>query len=322
MEHHTIEVDSNPRSSASDYESVVSDTTSVSSSIFDYVFENGHSYHSYRAGQYLLPNDESEQDRLDLQHHIFRLTLAGEITATKLEDPQRILDVGTGTGIWAIDAGDIYPSAEVIGVDLSPIQPQWAPPNVKFEIDDLTQPWTFEQNSFDFIHVRTLGGSIRDWVTFLKEAQKHLKPGGRIEISEIRTRFHCDDGSLSEDTSSIKFERTFHEIAEKIGIDFDPMLNMRGWLNEAGYEEIQETEKLIPIGTWPKDKKLKGIGMYYQVHYLTGIENYSMALFTRNGWKQEEVQVLIAQVRSESLSNKFHAYTKAAFLSGRKPLEA
>ena len=37
----------------SDYESVKSDTTSVTSSIFNYVFENGHSYHAYKAGQYV-----------------------------------------------------------------------------------------------------------------------------------------------------------------------------------------------------------------------------------------------------------------------------
>jgi hypothetical protein len=37
----------------SDYESVKSDTTSVTSSIFNHVFENGHSYHAYKAGQYV-----------------------------------------------------------------------------------------------------------------------------------------------------------------------------------------------------------------------------------------------------------------------------
>lgn len=44
------------------------------------------------------------------------------------------------------------------------------PPNVIFEIDDLTQEWTYPNNFFDFIHVRTLGGAIKDWVAFLKEA--------------------------------------------------------------------------------------------------------------------------------------------------------
>lgn len=41
-------------------------------------------------------------------------------------------------------------------LDLSPIQPKWVAPNVKFEIDDLEKDWTFKENYFDFIHSREL----------------------------------------------------------------------------------------------------------------------------------------------------------------------
>jgi len=127
----------------------VSETTSVTSSLFNYQYENGRRYHAYRAGQYLLPNDEKEQDRLDMTHHLFQLTLDGALTHTKLENPQEILDIGTGTGIWvsgkaqnffsrltrsliyddtetqAMEMGDMFPNAQVIGTDLSPIQSAW-----------------------------------------------------------------------------------------------------------------------------------------------------------------------------------------------------
>lgn len=53
----------------------------------------------------------------------------------------RVLDVGTGTGIWAIDYADEHPEVHVYGVDLSPIQPASVPPNVTFEVDDLEEPW-------------------------------------------------------------------------------------------------------------------------------------------------------------------------------------
>lgn len=44
---------------------------------------------------------------------------------------KRVLDVGTGTGIWAIDYADEHPEAKVIGVDLSPIQPDlYSPPSM------------------------------------------------------------------------------------------------------------------------------------------------------------------------------------------------
>jgi methylase of polypeptide subunit release factors len=56
---------------------------------------------------------------------MFNLILGGELHIAPLKNPQRVLDVGTGTGIWALDFAEQYPSAEVIGVDLSPIQPGW-----------------------------------------------------------------------------------------------------------------------------------------------------------------------------------------------------
>ena len=70
----------------------------------------------------MLRNDDVEQERLDITHHVFRLALGSELCVTKLDRPRRILDVGTGTGIWAVDMGDEFPSAEIIGTDLSPIQ--------------------------------------------------------------------------------------------------------------------------------------------------------------------------------------------------------
>lgn len=67
--------------------------------------------------------------RLDLHHEIMRLCWDNKLHQSPLADPQRILDIGTGTGIWAIDMADKYPMSEVIGTDLSPIQPDWVPAN-------------------------------------------------------------------------------------------------------------------------------------------------------------------------------------------------
>ena len=78
-----------------------STTASLSSSILNYQYENGRRYHAYKAGKYPIPNDEREQDRLDFTHHIFSMLLKGELYTAPLESaPKRVLDVGTGTGIW------------------------------------------------------------------------------------------------------------------------------------------------------------------------------------------------------------------------------
>lgn len=81
----------------SDYDSTASSTASVNSSLFSYTYENGRRYHSYKesGSGYLLPNDSTEAERLDLTHHLFCLTLDGDLCLTKLDNPERILDVGS-----------------------------------------------------------------------------------------------------------------------------------------------------------------------------------------------------------------------------------
>lgn len=81
------------------------------------------------------------------------------------------LDIGTGTGIWAIDFADVHPETQVLGIDLSPIQPIFVPPNLKFEVDDIEKPWTFKVK-FDFIFCRMMSGAIKDWVKLFERSFK------------------------------------------------------------------------------------------------------------------------------------------------------
>jgi hypothetical protein len=55
---------------------------------------------------YVFPNDVMESDRLDLQYEALKLVHGGKIYFAPLTDPKRILDVGTGTGAWAIEMGE------------------------------------------------------------------------------------------------------------------------------------------------------------------------------------------------------------------------
>lgn len=92
------------------------------------------------------PNDEIAQDNLDLFHHIFNLSLDGNLFLAPISpNPQRVLDLGTGTGIWAIDFADQYPSAAVVATDLSPIQPPNVPPNLEFQLMTLHYHGRFEK---------------------------------------------------------------------------------------------------------------------------------------------------------------------------------
>ena len=46
-------------------------------------------------------------NRLDIIHHIYLIMLDGKLVRAPVGDKiRRILDIGTGTGIWAIDAAE------------------------------------------------------------------------------------------------------------------------------------------------------------------------------------------------------------------------
>ena len=100
-------------------------TASLTSSIERYPIENGRRYHAYKDGSYIMPNDESELDRLDLTHNMMKITMGMKLFNAPIDKPKRVLDIGTGTGIWAIEMADEHPDAEIIGTDLSATQPTW-----------------------------------------------------------------------------------------------------------------------------------------------------------------------------------------------------
>lgn len=53
------------------------------------------------------------------------LLCGGRLHIAPLVHPKTILDIGTGTGIWAMEMADQYPESMIIGTDLSPVQPTW-----------------------------------------------------------------------------------------------------------------------------------------------------------------------------------------------------
>ncbi|KAL1987418.1 hypothetical protein VTN96DRAFT_3800 [Rasamsonia emersonii] len=297
-------------------------SASITSSITRYRWENGRRYHAYKDGAYWGPNDEKAANHLDIAHHLFLLTLKNKLHLAPIGDnPQRVLDIGTGTGIWAIDFADQYPSAQVIGTDLSPIQPSWVPPNLKFEIDDAEDDWMYQKNSFDFIHVRSLFGCIADWPRFYRQVLRHLKPGGYFEQVEMAPGFKSDDGSLDPNTPYGYWHDLGVEVGRKMGKSFETMYEMKGFITEAGFEDIHETTYKWPIGPWMESREDKEIGMWARFHIEEGLENWAMAPLTRvMGWKKEEVEITIMYVKQDLKRKDIHGYHEMRVIYGRKPM--
>jgi len=81
---------------------------------------------------------------------------------------------------------DEHPEVEVIGVDLSPIQPPFVPPNCRFEVDDINKRWTYPKDYFDLVHIRSMSGCVPDWVAFYKKVLKYARPLLSLEAPKKR----------------------------------------------------------------------------------------------------------------------------------------
>jgi SAM-dependent methyltransferase len=290
-------------------------TSSLTESIYNYRKLYGRTYHAYKDRQYEFPNDELELDRLDLQHHLYYIRLEGKLFLAPISNsPQNVLDVGTGTGIWAIEFAELYPSASVIGTDLSPTQPQFVPPNVQFEVDDSNDTWTFSRK-FDFIHCRQLHMALDEKRLFTQSLDA-LKPGGWLEIKEVALPVVCNDDTL-EGTSLVKWNDEIMNAAAMIGTSLDKPWHYRQWMEEAGFVNVKEHVIPLPINQWPKDRKLKELGMWEMTNLLEGIEGFSVALFTKVlGWSRAELEVFLAQVRKDVQNRRIHAYWRLVGVIG------
>ncbi|KAF4614484.1 hypothetical protein D9613_003101 [Agrocybe pediades] len=164
---------------------------------------------------YLLPADHDEVQRSDIHHRLLQFVFSGKNyvgpvrEALQFGQQRRVLDIGTGSGSWAIDIADEFPRAEVVAVDLAPIQPRHVPPNCTqvpspihpYQIRKLTAillPPTASSSvtstsGISPIQMVTLTSYMRgpftsafihNYPRFLHEIARLLRPGGLVLLVE------------------------------------------------------------------------------------------------------------------------------------------
>lgn len=143
---------------------------------------------------YIVPWDIEEHNRLDFQHFMLRYALRGNYAAP-IRDPQSILDVGSGTGRWAIEMANHFKRASVVGFDISPPPVdllaekgmEMRPRNYRFVLGNLLEGLPFPDRSFDYVHMRALVTAIPHdrWQGVIGDLARVTRQGGWVESLEV-----------------------------------------------------------------------------------------------------------------------------------------
>ncbi|KAM7214214.1 Trans-aconitate 2-methyltransferase [Rhypophila decipiens] len=296
-------------------------STSLTPSIYQHAYENGRRFHAYKHGRYPIPNDDLEQNREDMKHALMLELTDGKLFFAPIGDaPKKVIDVGTGTGIWAIEMGDQFPGSEVLGLDLSPIQPQWVPPNVRFVIDDVEDEWA-SGSGWDFVHFRSMALVLRDLQRAVDQSFRHLKPGGWIEFQESHGLPQCDDGTMNPETDfATQYYNLCQEAMSKFGMDLSIGASVGKYLTKAGFVNVSVIKKKAPLGTWPKDKTMRLIGLYTREIALHSIRSMDKP-FANLGLNEMEREVWGAKMWAAVKDNRVHRYYSYYFWYAQKPEE-
>ncbi|KAH6983724.1 S-adenosyl-L-methionine-dependent methyltransferase [Ilyonectria destructans] len=192
-----------------------------------------------------------QRTRLDLQHNLFLLTFDNKLGLSPPNLPKfktgRVLDLGTGTGIWAIDFADEHPETEVIRVDVSPTQPEFVPPN-------LTEDWTYSR-PFDYIHSRMINVLVKNWLEYLRKIFENLTPGGYAELQDVDIFMQSDDNTLTKDHALRKWCVLLAKAAQEHGTPFIETDRFKYLMAEVGFVDVKETPFKWPTNRWPKEKR-------------------------------------------------------------------
>ncbi|KAJ2980233.1 hypothetical protein NQ176_g2761 [Zarea fungicola] len=244
-------------------------------------WKHGRLYGSWRPGLYPFPIDEEEKRRLDIFHKFFLLARRNCAFSYPIRDslPTSILDLGTGTGIWAIYvAEEILPEAHITAVDLNRVQPA------------------------------CIRGSL--WEAVYKNAFEHTvcKSGiiQQVEIDWVPLWENTAPESSALREWSRLFLKGMDGFQRSVRVSSS---NVRRMMETAGYVEFDETIIRCCVSPWCDDPHEKLVAKWFNVGLTEAIEAMSLAPLVENlGMDVSQVKELCERLRSEICKLRYHAY--------------
>ena len=215
----------------------------------------------------------SDIGRLTIFHAGFKQADAGTLVFAPIDfssAPRAILDVGTADGLWMRDVASSLPappsgSHTFLGTDINATY--FPTTTTTTEVitylqqdvkDPIPSAW---YEAFDVINLRMIliaAGSGKAQQVVVNQHIRALKPGGWIQIGD------CDrvcPTSVAENPRYHDMWACVRAVCSASGVDPLEPPNFRGWLEDAGLENVQERTSMRVVGARNGDEELGRLGV-------------------------------------------------------------
>ncbi|KAG8924777.1 hypothetical protein FRC02_010200 [Tulasnella sp. 418] len=290
-----------------------------------------------QSDNYMLPADDVEHTRLDIQHDLLKLHLRGLYPAVDLVraalSPQHspcpaVLDIGTGSGRWVLEMAMEFPHAEVVGLDLAPPTLKGInniPANCRFEVDNVNLPLDHYESTFDLVHVRGVELGITDYNVLLYNIARTLKPGALLILiggypQLVDENFEPLPVALEGQPRFTWIQRVFGEVYSALLARADNAVDSKQfwkkWLaDNPNYEDAVFKDEYIPMCPWEKglDERQTYVAELMRYNFSTILYSYKPLLLL-DGTPSDVADQMIENAIRELRELKARGYVRWTYV--------
>ncbi|KAG8966160.1 hypothetical protein FRC05_002784 [Tulasnella sp. 425] len=287
---------------------------------------------------YSCPTDGKEHNRLDYQHEMIKHLLGDSLypnpdvvkkaLSLDADSTPNIVDIGTGSGVWAIEMARQFPHANVLGCDIVlPNHPGDAlPGNCRFEFLDINKDMNNLQTIFNVVHWRLVEPVTLDSDQFFYDVARILRPGGVLIAIAANPRLLDKTGAViplkpQGDPEYCHFQHLMKRVHDYQYAEGPPRMIHSLWNQIIGsnpnFKDFKVQEFLIPPGPWETEltEERRKLAEMMNENSLRVVRSLAAGLRAQGKWPLDEINALEEGSLKEyrELLPCIHAYTKWVF---------
>ncbi|GJC84204.1 secondary metabolism regulator LAE1 [Colletotrichum liriopes] len=146
-----------------------------------------------------------------------------------------------------------------------------------------------------------------------------MKSDAWIEFQELHGQVHCDDGTMQEEDGLKKFYKLTVDAFAGLGMNFHHARDLGRHLGAAGFKNINCKVFKVPIGTWPKNDRMRSVGLFMASAVADAIPAFAGKPFEAHGISAHDSRAWQTLAMQGLADNRKHRYFNFYFWYAQKP---